>query len=199
MVISSLSTELPAAISKGLRHFALPSGVVAHLAHLPPLAVLFAALLGYNPLEMLLSKTASGKALLAHLPPSQALTLKNPRFFPQLIARPFMNSLHVVFLFSAAMTLISAGLSVFRGERFIYDDESADMPMPITHHPSPPHSLLALALLSVWLRKERARPEASMEQQQALLRSAHLLVWVLGSTPFNPTESKKDVLETPHG
>ena len=135
MVISSLSTELPAAISKGLRHFALPSGVVAHLAHLPPLDVLFAALLGYNPLEMLLSKTARGKALLAHLPPSQALTLKNPRFFPQLIARPFMNSLHVVFLFSAAVTLISAGLSVFRGERFIYDDESVHMPVTlITHH-----------------------------------------------------------------
>ena len=186
MVISSLSAELPAAITKGLRHFTLPSGVVAHLAHLPPLDVLFAALLGYNPLEMLLSKTASGKALLAHLPPSQALTLKNPRFFPQLIARPFMNSLHVVFLFSAAMTLISAGLSVFRGERFIYDDESVHM--PITHHPSPPQSLLALALLSVWLRKECARPEASMEQQQALLQSVQLLAWILGSIPFNSTE-----------
>ncbi len=196
MVISSLSTGLPVTITRGLRHFALPPAVIAHLAHLPPLDVLFAALLGYNPLKMLLARTAAGKALLAHLPASQVATLTNPRFFPQLIAHPFMDALRVVFLFSTAMTLLSAVLSVFRGERFIYDDESAEAPVlstrPLTH------SFLVLALSLVWLSKEGVQPEASVEQEASLRRSLTLLAWALGFPDAQDNEPEEDQ-ESEHG
>lgn len=126
IVISSLSSGLPATITHGLSQFALPGAVVKGLAHTPPLSLLFAALLGYNPLKALFSQTAVGHQIVAHLPVHQLAILESPEFFPRLIAHPFMDALRVVFLFAAAMTLLSAALSVFRGGRFIYQDD--DLP-----------------------------------------------------------------------
>ena len=63
---------------------------------------------------------------MAHLPLHQVAVLESPQFFPQLISHPFMDALRVVFLFAAAVTLISAVFSVFRGGRFIYQDD--DLP-----------------------------------------------------------------------
>lgn len=124
IVISSLSSGLPLTITHGLGRFALPPVFIQGLAHASPLSLLFAALLGYNPLKTIFNSTAAGHALVSHLPTAQVATLESPQFFPQLIAHPFMDALRVVFLFAAAMTLLSALLSVFRGGRFIYQDEA---------------------------------------------------------------------------
>ena len=51
--------------------------VVAHVAHLPPVSVLFAAFLGYNPLQHLL-----GSSALASLPPSAAAQLTSRVLLP---------------------------------------------------------------------------------------------------------------------
>ncbi len=126
IVIASLSSGLPSTITQGLSHFAVPPAFVQGLAHTSPLSLLFAALLGYNPLKTLFQSTAAGKAIVRHLPAHQLATLQSSKFFPQLIAHPFMEALRVVFLFAAAMTLLSAILSWFRGGRFIYQDD--DMP-----------------------------------------------------------------------
>ncbi len=123
IVISSLSSGLPATITHGLGRFALPPAFVQGLAHASPLSLLFAALLGYNPLKTIFNATAAGHAIVAHLPTAQLAALESPRFFPQLISHPFMDALRVVFLFAAAMTLLSAVLSLFRGGRFIYQEE----------------------------------------------------------------------------
>ncbi len=117
MIIASLASNLPGAMVHGLSRFALPHSMVLSLSHLPPMAVLFASLLGYNPLAHLIPST-----ILAHLPASQSRLMLSPRFFPTLIAHAFMKSLQVVFLFSAALSLVAAILSVFRGQRYIYDD-----------------------------------------------------------------------------
>lgn len=126
IVISSLATGLPSTITHGLSRFALPASFIHGLAHASPLSLLFAALLGYNPLKTLFSSTAVGRTVVSHLPAHQVATLESPQFFPQLISHPFMDALRVVFLFAAAMTLLSAILSVFRGGRFIYQDD--DLP-----------------------------------------------------------------------
>jgi MFS family permease len=203
MVISSLSTGLPTTITQGLSRFALPPVVIAHLAHLPPLDVLFAALLGYNPLKMLLSQTATGRALLAHLPAAQVATLTSPRFFPQLISHPFMDSLRVVFLFAAGMTLLSAVLSVFRGERFIYEEHGVSAGTGL--RPTPPQAArgattvpLLVALLVVWMAKDGAQPEAPIEREQLLRRALTLLALALGhSTSVAPELMPSD--DTAHG
>ncbi|MCY0899424.1 MAG: MFS transporter [Firmicutes bacterium] len=197
MVISSLTTGLPTTITKGLSHFALPPVVIAHLAHLPPLDVLFAALLGYNPLKMLLSQTAAGRLLLAHMPKAQVATLTSPRFFPHLISHPFMDALRVVFMFAAAMTLLSAILSVFRGERFIYEEHAAGMAG--TPSATPTASRLSvgsvlLALSAVWMAKDGVRPDAPPEREQQLRRSLTLLALALGHpTAAVPTWTTDDL------
>ncbi len=126
IVISSLSAGLPQTITHGLGRFALPPAFIHGLAHASPLSLLFSALLGYNPLKIIFNSTAAGHALVSHLPAQQVAALESPQFFPQLISHPFMDALRVVFLFAAAMTLLSAVLSAFRGGRFIYQDE--DLP-----------------------------------------------------------------------
>ena len=44
-------------------------------------------------------------------------------FFPNLIATPFMESLHAVFYISAALCLIGAAASLLRGKRVVYGQE----------------------------------------------------------------------------
>lgn len=117
MIIGSLAANLPSAMVHGLSQFALPHAMVVSLSHLPPMAVLFASLLGYNPLAHLIPAT-----VLAHLPASQSRLMLSSRFFPTLIAHAFMKALRVVFIFSAALSLIAAVLSVLRGQRYIYDE-----------------------------------------------------------------------------
>lgn len=203
MVISSLATGLPTAITKGLSHFALPAPVIAHIAHLPPLDVLFAALLGYNPLKMLLSSTVVGRGYLAHMPKAQAALLTSPRYFPHLIAHPFMHALGVVFLFSAAMTFLSAVLSVFRGERFIYEDEperggATGMAAPelLQMAASSHHNSLALALTAVWMARDGVNPDAPREREQQLRQALSLLSLALGQNSQTLSASQEVPDET---
>ncbi|MCY0877664.1 MAG: MFS transporter [Firmicutes bacterium] len=197
MVISSLTTGLPKTITSGLRHFALPPVLIAHLAHLPPLDVLFAALLGYNPLKILLSQSAAGRLLLARMPKSQVATLTSPRFFPHLISHPFMDALRVVFIFAAAMTLLSAILSVFRGERFIYEEHAQGMGSASAASASASRlsvGSVLLALSAVWMAKDGALPDAPPEREQQLRRSLTLLAMALGHpTAAVPTWTTDDL------
>lgn len=186
MVISSLSTGLPGTITRGLSQFALPSQAIQGIAHLPPMSVLFSALLGYNPLKMLLGGTAPGRLLLSRLPAPQAATLTSPHFFPTLIAHPFMAALRVVFLFAAAMTFLSAILSVFRGERYIYEEsalmEGTDGPVPSASAP-----VLWLALAAVWMARDGVDVDAPIRRQDQLRRALALLALALGKSPPHST------------
>lgn len=188
IVISSLSIGLPPAITHGLSHFAIPHALIGQMAHLPPLDVLFAALLGYNPLKMLLGRTAAGRAVLAHLPKTQAAQLMGSRFFPQLISHSFMDALRLVFIFSASMTFLSAVLSMFRGSRFIYDDNAQEVALPVKGQTSESvDSTLLLALISVWLVRDGADPNASQEKQNQLRKALALLAMALNYDPAKPS------------
>jgi carbon starvation protein CstA len=184
MVISSLSTGLPLAVTKGLSRFAIPHALVTQIAHLPPLDVLFAALLGYNPLKIMLGGTAAGRSVVAHLPGSQAAVLMGSRFFPQLIAHPFIDALRMVFIFSASMTFLSAILSAFRGGRYIYDDSVSEHKTPVTSqsYRSVNHTLL-LALIGVWLVRDGANRNAPTERRSQLRHALTILSQALEYHP----------------
>lgn len=196
MVISSLATGLPATITRGLSKFSLPPTVIHELAHLPPMSVLFAALLGYNPLKMLFGGTAQGKLLLQRMPAHQVATLTSPHYFPTLISHPFMDALRLVFLFAAAMTLVSAILSVFRGERFIYEEGqfTAESPAPVTDPKPLPVGPVLLALSAVWIAKGGAEPNAPREREEQLRRSLTLLALALGHNPPEPAADQESDL-----
>ncbi len=119
IVIAGMSSHLPKALFDGLSAFGLPRAVASGLAKLPPTETLFAALLGYNPMAHLVAPS-----VLHALPAAKARILVGERYFPHLISGPFMAALRTVFLFSLAMSVIAAVVSLLRGGRYIARDEA---------------------------------------------------------------------------
>jgi hypothetical protein len=115
LIILGLSSSLPAHLFAGLTAQGVPAPAANQLAHLPPTAVMFAALLGYNPIQMLLGST------LSKLPASHAAFLTGHSFFPSLIAGPFHTGLDIAFDFAIAACLVAAVASLLRGKRYVHD------------------------------------------------------------------------------
>jgi hypothetical protein len=80
---------------------------------------MFAALLGYNPIQMLLGP------VLTKLPAGHAAYLTGHSFFPSLIAAPFHSGLDVAFDFAIAACLIAAVASLLRGKRYVHEVHGA--------------------------------------------------------------------------
>src|SRR5205823_9527985 len=55
LMIAGLASTLPPALTAGLHAQGVPLGVATRVSHLPPVSTVFAALLGYNPVQHLLS------------------------------------------------------------------------------------------------------------------------------------------------
>jgi MFS family permease len=115
LIILGLSSSLPAHLFTGLTAQGVPAADASRLAHLPPTAVMFAALLGYNPIQMLL-----GSAL-TKLPASHAAYLTGHSFFPSLISAPFQSGLDIAFDFAIVACLVAAVASLLRGKQYIHE------------------------------------------------------------------------------
>ena len=115
LMITGLASSLPRTLSTGLIAQGVPASAAAHVASLPPVSVLFASLLGYNPIQMLL-----GPSILAGLSPAHAAFLTGRAFFPALISGPFADGLDVAFLFSIVACLVAAVASLLRGGKYVY-------------------------------------------------------------------------------
>ncbi|MEU5258170.1 MFS transporter [Amycolatopsis sp. NPDC021455] len=106
LIIAGLSSSLPSTMSAGLTEHGVPAASAAQIANLPAVAVLFAAFLGYNPIQQLLGGQLSA------LPPDQASFLTGRSFFPNLISGPFQSGLAVAFGFAIVVCLIGAVASL---------------------------------------------------------------------------------------
>src|SRR6185437_6875639 len=84
--------------------------------------IMFAALLGYNPIQTLL-----GPAL-AKLPASHAAYLTGHTFFPSLISAPFQQGLDIAFDFAIAACLVAALASLLRGRRYVHEEHGLVAP-----------------------------------------------------------------------
>jgi hypothetical protein len=109
LMIVGLAQTLPAALQQGLVAGGVPVADASRVAELPPVGVLFAAFLGYSPVQQLLGAT------LATLPPDQAAYLTGRSFFPQLISGPFADGLAAAFWFAVIACLVAAVASWFAG------------------------------------------------------------------------------------
>jgi MFS family permease len=116
LMIVGLSAKLPAAMSAGLQAHGVPAGTAHQVASAPPVGSLFAAFLGYNPMQTLLGPTGA----LDHLTHAQAATITGKEFFPRLVEGSFHNGLIIVFGLAIAMSLVGAPASSMRGERYIH-------------------------------------------------------------------------------
>jgi MFS family permease len=118
LMIIGLASTLPQTLTGGLQAHGVPTGVAQAVGQAPPVATLFAAFLGFNPIQTLL-----GPQVLGGLSAADRSVLTGKHFFPQLISGPFHSGLVVVFSLAIAMTLVSAVASLLRGERYLHQDE----------------------------------------------------------------------------
>jgi MFS family permease len=121
LMIIGLASTLPSTMTAGLEAHGVSPATAHHVATLPPVSILFAAFLGYNPIQHLL-----GPHVLSGLSAHDQATLTGSSFFPNLISGPFQDGLHAAFAFAIVACLIAAGASLLRGGRMIHDDERAE-------------------------------------------------------------------------
>ena len=115
LIILGLASSLPSALSHGLIAQGVPTADAARVAALPPVSIMFAALLGYNPVGTLLGPVIS------KLPASHAAYLTGHTFFPSLISAPFQHGLDIAFDFAIAACLVAALASLLRGRRYVHE------------------------------------------------------------------------------
>ncbi|MEP9395712.1 MFS transporter [Gordonia sp. VNK1] len=111
LMIVGLSANLPTTMSTGLQDQGVPATVADNVANLPPVASLFSALLGVNPIDHLLADTG----VLTTLRPDQVQTLTGHEFFPGLLSGPFHDGLVIVFVVSILLSVCAAVASLLRG------------------------------------------------------------------------------------
>ena len=95
LMVVGLSSTLPHAMSAGLQAHGVSAASAHSASTLPPVSILFAAFLGYNPLEHLL-----GPHVLGGLSAHNHAVLTGSSFFPSLISGPFRDGLHAAFAFA---------------------------------------------------------------------------------------------------
>ncbi len=113
LMIAGLASTLPTALSHGLQQQGVSAQVATEIGRLPPVASLFSAVLGENPVGHLLSSHDA----LSSLPASNQQVLTGREFFPHLIAAPFHHGLIVVFTAAAVLSAIGAATSLMRGDK----------------------------------------------------------------------------------
>jgi hypothetical protein len=116
LIILGLARSLPHSLYTGLVAQGVPADVARHAAALPPVASLFAAFLGYNPIRTLLGSS------LTTLPPDRVSYLTGRSFFPHLISAPFESGLSEAFTFAVIACLVAAAASWMRGGKFHHGD-----------------------------------------------------------------------------
>ncbi len=123
LMIAGLSSTLPHALASGLHAHGVPIPDAVRVGHTPPVAVLFAAFLGYNPIQHL-----AGSHVLAALSAHSHAVLTGRSFFPQLISAPFRSGLHEAFAFAIAACLVAAAASLLRGGIYHHDERAVEQP-----------------------------------------------------------------------
>jgi hypothetical protein len=109
LMVTGLASSLPHTMYAGLTAQGVPSASASTISHLPPIGVLFAAFLGYNPMQQLL-----GPAL-AHLSPAHAAYVIGRQFFPHLITGPFHDGIGIAFGFAITACAVTAIASALTG------------------------------------------------------------------------------------
>jgi MFS family permease len=117
LMVAGLASKLPATMFSGLTTQGVPAAAATSISHLPPIGVLFAAFLGYNPMQSLLGP------LVSHLTPAHAAYVTGRDFFPNLITAPFHDGLGVAFGFAIAASVIAVIASALTGKPVIAPEE----------------------------------------------------------------------------
>jgi MFS family permease len=110
LMIIGLSGSLPHSLYQGLTAHGVSPTDASRVSSLSPVSTLFAALLGYNPVQNLL-----GPHVLSQLPAAQQAVLTGRSFFPSIISGPFQAGLHAALDFAIVASILAAAASWTRG------------------------------------------------------------------------------------
>jgi MFS family permease len=110
VITLGLAAQLPHSLYDGLTAQGVPAAQAQQISHLPPIGSLFAAFLGFNPIQQLM-----GPSLLHQVGAQHAAYLTGRGFFPSLISGPFGHGLHLAFGLAAIVCFVAAAFSWLRG------------------------------------------------------------------------------------
>ncbi|WP_245557073.1 MFS transporter [Jongsikchunia kroppenstedtii] len=110
LMIAGLSAHLPSAMYGGLTQNGMPDQAAQGIAHIPTVGILFAAFLGYNPIQQVAGQSMHG------LPQASVDHLTGLDFFPHLISDPFSDGLTAAFTFALICCVLGAVASLFTGK-----------------------------------------------------------------------------------
>jgi MFS family permease len=122
LMILGLASNLPHALASGLQAHGVSAASAHSAARIPPVSILFAAFLGYNPIEHLV-----GGHVLGSLSVHNHAALTGQSFFPHLISAPFSSGLHEAFAFAIVACLIAAAASLLRGGTYRHGEEAGKL------------------------------------------------------------------------
>ena len=111
LMIAGLANSLPKTLASGLQQQGVPAGLAHQVGALPPVASLFAAVLGVNPVQHVLA----ARGALSSLSAAHQRVLTGRQFFPEQLAGPFHQGLSVVLVVATALAALAALASLLRG------------------------------------------------------------------------------------
>jgi MFS family permease len=124
IIVVGLTSAFPPALSAALSA-ANATPLIPAMSAIPPTGALFAAFLGYNPVQMILGGLSP--ALLGTIAPATLATLTGVAWFPKTLAGAFMPSLALSFYIGAGISFVAAVLCAMRGEKYIDETDRAGL------------------------------------------------------------------------
>lgn len=118
IIIVALAGSLPAAFSNLMANSGVPQ-LSPYFSSVPPTVALFAAFLGYNPMQSILATVP--QSVFNSIPPNVITYLTGNSFFPHAIAGSFMKALDDSFYIGAGLSLVTVVISALRGKIYIHD------------------------------------------------------------------------------
>jgi MFS family permease len=122
IIVVGLTGAFPLALAGALTA-ANASPLIPAMSAIPPTGALFAAFLGYNPVQMILGGLSP--ALIATIAPATLAALTGAVWFPTTLASAFMPSLALSFYIGAGISFVAALLCAMRGEKYIDESDGA--------------------------------------------------------------------------
>jgi hypothetical protein len=123
LMIAGIASTLPHTLTVGLESNGVAHAAAIKVGATPPVEILFAAFLGYDPIRQL-----AGAHVLSALSLHTQAVLTGRSFFPALIAPAFKDGLHAAFAFAIVACLVAAVFSMMRGGRYHYAERPEAVP-----------------------------------------------------------------------
>ena len=118
IIVVGLTKEFPDSLSSALTS-AGAAQLIPTMSHIPPTGALFAAFLGYNPVQMILAELPL--SMTGAITPATLALLTGATWFPTTLAHAFMPSLASTFIVGAIISLIAAALCARGGEKYVHE------------------------------------------------------------------------------